>query len=56
MANPSPPVGPALRSTGVSIMNSVKRSTQKQNQCEKGLPTPVVDQYCIQRPFFYVHH
>ncbi|BBI01050.1 50S ribosomal protein L11 [Buchnera aphidicola (Nipponaphis monzeni)] len=42
MANPSPPVGPALGQKGVNIMEFCKQFNSKTNNMEKGIPTPVV--------------
>ena len=42
MANPSPPVGPALGQHGVNIMEFCKAFNAKTESIEKGLPTPVV--------------
>lgn len=42
MANPSPPVGPALGQQGVNIMAFCKAFNIKTEGIEKGLPIPVV--------------
>lgn len=42
MANPSPPVGPALGQQGVNIMEFCKAFNAKTESMEKGLPIPVV--------------
>ncbi|MBS7119329.1 MAG: 50S ribosomal protein L11 [Enterobacter cloacae] len=42
MANPSPPVGPALGQQGVNIMEFCKAFNAKTDSLEKGLPIPVV--------------
>ncbi len=42
MANPSPPVGPALGQHGVNIMEFCKAFNAKTDSVEKGLPIPVV--------------
>ncbi len=42
MANPSPPVGPALGQRGVNIMEFCKAFNAKTESVEKGLPIPVV--------------
>lgn len=42
MANPSPPVGPALGQQGVNIMEFCKAFNAKTEGIEKGLPIPVV--------------
>ena len=41
MANPSPPVGPALGQQGVNIMEFCKAFNAKTDSIEKGLPIPV---------------
>lgn len=42
MANPAPPVGPALGQQGVSIMEFCKAFNARTENVEKGLPVPVV--------------
>ena len=42
MANPSPPVGPALGQHGVNIMEFCKAFNAETDKVEKGLPIPVV--------------
>ncbi|MCM2681450.1 50S ribosomal protein L11 [Echinimonas agarilytica] len=42
MANPSPPVGPALGQHGVNIMEFCKAFNAKTDSLEKGAPVPVV--------------
>ncbi len=42
MANPSPPVGPALGQHGVNIMEFCKAFNAKTDSVEKGMPIPVV--------------
>ena len=42
MANPSPPVGPALGQQGVNIMEFCKAFNARTESIEKGLPIPVV--------------
>jgi large subunit ribosomal protein L11 len=42
MANPSPPVGPALGAQGVNIMEFCKAFNAKTDSIEKGSPVPVV--------------
>ena len=41
MANPSPPVGPALGQQGVNIMEFCKAFNATTDSIEKGLPIPV---------------
>ena len=42
MANPSPPVGPALGQQGVNIMEFCKAFNARTESIEKGLPIPAV--------------
>ena len=42
MANPSPPVGPALGQHGVNIMEFCKAFNAKTDSMEKGMPVPVI--------------
>jgi len=42
MANPSPPVGPALGQHGVNIMEFCKAFNAKTGEMDKGAPVPVV--------------
>ena len=50
MANPSPPVGPALGQQGVNIMEFCKAFNAKTDSIEKGLPIPVVITVYADRP------
>ncbi len=54
MANPSPPVGPALGQQGVNIMEFCKAFNAKTENLEKGLPTPVVITVYSDRSFTFV--
>ncbi|ALV93890.1 MULTISPECIES: 50S ribosomal protein L11 [Enterobacterales] len=54
MANPSPPVGPALGQQGVNIMEFCKAFNAKTESLEKGLPTPVVITVYSDRSFTFV--
>ncbi len=54
MANPSPPVGPALGQHGVNIMEFCKAFNAKTESVEKGLPTPVVITVYNDRSFTFV--
>ncbi|EPE37516.1 50S ribosomal protein L11 [Candidatus Photodesmus katoptron] len=54
MANPSPPVGPALGQHGVNIMEFCKAFNEKTESIEKGLPTPVVITIYTDRSFTFV--
>ena len=54
MANPSPPVGPALGQHGVNIMEFCKAFNAKTDSIEKGLPTPVVITVYQDKSFTFV--
>ncbi len=54
MANPSPPVGPALGQQGVNIMEFCKAFNAKTEGLEKGLPIPVVITVYSDRSFTFV--
>jgi large subunit ribosomal protein L11 len=54
MANPSPPVGPALGQKGVNIMEFCKAFNAATDKMEKGLPTPVVITVYTDRSFTFV--
>lgn len=54
MANPSPPVGPALGQHGVNIMEFCKAFNAKTDSIEKGLPIPVVITVYADRSFTFV--
>ena len=53
MANPSPPVGPALGQHGVNIMEFCKAFNARTEVMEKGLPTPVVISVYSDRSFTF---
>ncbi len=53
MANPSPPVGPALGQRGVNIMEFCKAFNARTESLEKGLPIPVVITFYTHRTFSY---
>jgi large subunit ribosomal protein L11 len=53
MANPSPPVGPALGQHGVNIMEFCKAFNAKTESVEKGLPIPVVIAVYSDRSFTF---
>ncbi|MCC4798802.1 50S ribosomal protein L11 [Enterovibrio norvegicus] len=53
MANPSPPVGPALGQHGVNIMEFCKAFNARTESMEKGLPTPVVITVYADRSFTF---
>jgi len=54
MANPSPPVGPALGQQGVNIMEFCKAFNAKTDSIEKGLPIPVVITVYADRSYTFV--
>ncbi|BGI50881.1 MAG: 50S ribosomal protein L11 [Arsenophonus endosymbiont of Ceratovacuna japonica] len=54
MANPSPPIGPALGQRGVNIMEFCKSFNIKTNNLEKGLPIPVVITIYSDRSFTFI--
>lgn len=54
MANPSPPVGPALGQQGVNIMEFCKAFNVKTDSLEKGLPIPVIITVYSDRSFTFV--
>lgn len=54
MANPSPPVGPALGQQGINIMEFCKVFNAKTDSVEKGLPIPVVITVYSDRSFTFV--
>ncbi|AMG30749.1 50S ribosomal protein L11 [Grimontia hollisae] len=53
MANPSPPVGPALGQHGVNIMEFCKAFNARTESMEKGLPIPVVISVYSDRSFTF---
>ena len=53
MANPSPPVGPALGQHGVNIMEFSKAFNARTEKLEKGAPTPVVITVYSDRSFTF---
>ena len=54
MANPSPPVGPALGQHGVNIMEFCKAFNAATEKLEKGLPIPVVITVYNDRSFTFI--
>ncbi|VAY02480.1 50S ribosomal protein L11 [Arsenophonus endosymbiont of Aleurodicus dispersus] len=54
MANPSPPVGPALGQQGMNIMEFCKAFNVKTDSLEKGLPIPVVITVYSDRSFTFI--
>ena len=53
MANPSPPVGPALGQHGVNIMEFCKAFNAKTDSLEKGMPVPVIISVYNDRSFTF---
>jgi large subunit ribosomal protein L11 len=53
MANPSPPVGPALGQHGVNIMEFCKAFNARTESLEKGMPIPVVITVYTDRSFTF---
>jgi large subunit ribosomal protein L11 len=54
MANPSPPIGPALGQKGVNIMEFCKLFNKKTENLEKGLPIPVIITVYSDRSFTFI--
>ncbi|MBK4775549.1 50S ribosomal protein L11 [Candidatus Pantoea edessiphila] len=54
LANPSPPVGPALGQQGVNIMQFCKDFNNETASLEKGMPTPVIITVYTDRTFTFV--
>lgn len=54
MANPSPPVGPALGQRGVNIMEFCKAFNAKTESLEKGSPVPVEITVFEDRSFTFI--
>lgn len=54
MANPSPPIGPALGQKGVNIMEFCKLFNAKTEKIEKGLPIPVIITVYSDRSFTFI--
>jgi large subunit ribosomal protein L11 len=54
IANPSPPVGPALGQQGVNIMEFCKAFNLRTENIEKGMPIPVVITVYSDRSFTFV--
>jgi len=53
MANPSPPIGPALGQHGVNIMEFCKAFNARTSDVEKGIPFPVVITVYADRSFTF---
>lgn len=54
MANPSPPIGPALGQQGVNIMEFCKSFNVKTQEVEKGIKIPVVVTVYSDRSFSFI--
>jgi large subunit ribosomal protein L11 len=54
MANPSPPIGPALGQRGVNIMEFCKQFNAKTEGMEKGTPIPTVITVFADRSFSFI--
>ncbi len=54
LANPSPPIGPALGQRGVNIIEFCKAFNAKTDSMEKGLPIPVVITVYSDRSFTFI--
>ena len=54
MANPSPPVGPALGQHGVNIMEFCKAFNAQTQSMEAGMPVPVVITVYADRSFTFI--
>ena len=54
MANPSPPVGPALGQHGVNIMEFCKAFNARTQELEQGMPIPVVITVYSDRSFTFI--
>ena len=53
-ANPAPPVGPALGSKGLNIMDFCKQFNAATQKLEPGLPTPVIITAYSDRTFTFI--
>ena len=54
IANPSPPIGPALGQRGVNIMEFCKAFNAATQELEKGMPIPVVITYYQDKSFTFI--
>ncbi|WMY97356.1 MAG: 50S ribosomal protein L11 [Arsenophonus sp.] len=54
MANPSPPIGPALGQKGVKIIEFCKEFNSRTEKFEKGLPIPVIITVYSDRSFTFI--
>ena len=53
-ANPAPPIGPALGSKGINIMEFCKQFNAQTQKLEKGLPIPVIITVYSDRSFTFI--
>jgi len=54
IANPSPPIGPALGQRGVNIMEFCKAFNAKTQELEKGMPIPTTITVYADRSFTFI--
>ncbi|QJC31338.1 50S ribosomal protein L11 [Enterobacteriaceae endosymbiont of Macroplea mutica] len=54
IANPSPPIGPALGQHGVNIMEFCKIFNTRTKNLEKGMPIPVIITIYIDKSFTFI--
>ncbi|MFI4819151.1 MAG: 50S ribosomal protein L11 [Enterobacterales bacterium] len=54
MANPSPPIGPALGQHGVNIIKFCKMFNLKTEKIEKGIPIPVIINVFYDKSFTFI--
>ncbi|QCI27043.1 50S ribosomal protein L11 [Buchnera aphidicola] len=54
MANPSPPIGPALGQKGINIMEFCKSFNQQTSNLEKGIPIPVIITVYTDKSFIFI--
>ncbi|QJC29617.1 50S ribosomal protein L11 [Enterobacteriaceae endosymbiont of Plateumaris pusilla] len=54
IANPSPPIGPALGQHGVNIMDFCKKFNVQTSNLEKGMPIPVIITIYSDRSFSFI--
>ncbi|BFI91056.1 50S ribosomal protein L11 [Enterobacterales bacterium endosymbiont of Anomoneura mori] len=54
MANPSPPIGPALGQKGLNIMDFCKKFNNITNNMEKGIPIPVIITIYSDKSFTFI--
>ncbi|QJC28725.1 50S ribosomal protein L11 [Enterobacteriaceae endosymbiont of Plateumaris consimilis] len=54
IANPSPPVGPALGQHGINIMDFCKTFNSQTSNLEKGIPIPVIITIYSDRSFTFI--